>query len=273
MWVREAAVAGRFYPAEDGELREQVRAALAEAHGVPGLRLKALIVPHAGYVYSGPIAATGYASLQASAASIDRVVLLGTCHSPGVEGLAATSATAFQTPLGDVEVDEAAVAEALRFPQVQVNDPAHLVDHALEVQLPFLQAVLGRFRIVPFLVGRVGAGSVAEVLDRLWDGDSTILDVSSDLSHYRVYEEARRLDQATARAIEDLDEEALGPRSACGRDAIAGLVQAARGHGLRCRTLDLRNSGDTAGRRDRVVGYGAFAFFAEVPGGEAADSA
>jgi AmmeMemoRadiSam system protein B len=191
------------------------------------------------------------------------VVLLGTCHTPGIESLATTGCEDFDTPLGSVPVDRAAIEAALRLPRVLVHEEAQLRDHALEVQLPFLQVVLGSFAIAPFLVGRVDPPAVAEVLETLWDGDSTFFVVSSDLSHYRSYDEARRLDRETATAIEGLDAAALGPGSACGRLAIAGLLEAARRHGLGCRTVDLRSSGDTAGPRERVVGYGAFVFTPE----------
>jgi len=218
-------------------------------------------VPHAGYVFSGPVAASGYAWLTSHAESIDRVVLLGTCHTPGIDGLATAFVDAFQTPLGSVPVDRVAVEYALRLPQVQIDEQAHDRDHALEVQLPFLQVVLSSFTIVPFLVGRAAAASVAEVLEGpLWDAERTLFVVSSDLTHHLPYEESRRLDAATARAIERLAEDSLGPRSACGRNAIAGLLHAARHHTLTCRTVDLRSSGDTAGPRDRVVGYGAWVF-------------
>ena len=260
MKVRPPAVAGRFYPADPDRLREQVVQLLAAASvAVPG-RPKALIVPHAGYVYSGPVAASGYAWMVPWLDQIERVVLLGTCHTPGVSGLATTSAEEFLTPLGRVPVDRAAVEESLRFSQVHLDDEAHDRDHALEVQLPFLQVVLGSFAIVPFLVGRADAETVDEILEPLWDGDRTLIVVSSDLSHQHSYEEVRRLDQATAEAIEQLHGEALGPRSACGRNAIVGLLHIARRHGLKCRTVDLRSSGDTAGPRQRVVGYGSWVF-------------
>ncbi len=168
---------------------------------------------------------------------------------------------AFQTPLGSVPVDRAAVEASLRFPQVQLDDEANDRDHALEVQLPFLQVVLGSFLIVPFLVGSADPESVDDVVEPLWDGDRTVIVVSSDLSHHHPYEEARRLDDATARAIERLDGASLGPRSACGRNAIAGLLHTAREHSLLCQTVDLRSSGDTAGPRQHVVGYGAWVFF------------
>jgi len=260
MRVRPATVAGRFYPAAPDRLREQVLQFLADADSpLPG-RPKALIVPHAGYVFSGPVAASGYAWLVPWSDQIKRVVLLGTCHTPGISGLATSSAGAFLTPLGSIPVDRAAVEESLRFSQVHLDDDAHDRDHALEVQLPFLQIVLGSFAVVPFLVGRADAETVAEVLEALWDGDRTFIVVSSDLSHHHSYEEARRLDRATAQAIENLDAAALGPRSACGRNAIVGLLHVAKKHGLNCRTVDLRSSGDTAGPRDRVVGYGSWVF-------------
>lgn len=260
MWVRREVVAGRFYPGDGEELRARVREALAGARVPEGLHPKALIVPHAGYAYSAPVAASGYAALGPDADAIQRVVLLGTCHTSEVEGVAATSAGAFRTPLGMVELDEEGIRAAIELPGVRFDDEAHARDHALEVQLPFLQVVLGAFRILPFLVGAAAERAVAALLDLLWDGSSTLIVVSSDLSHYHPHDEAARRDRAAADAIERLDPDAMGPRSACGREAIAGLLRSARRHHLEARTLDLRNSGDTAGPRERVVGYGAFAF-------------
>jgi AmmeMemoRadiSam system protein B len=271
MPVRPPSVAGRFYPSDPGRLRELVDGLLAEAadrdradadqSSLP----KALIVPHAGFAFSGPVAASGYACLAPWASEIARVVLLGTCHTPNVGGLVTTGYEAFDTPLGRVSVDRPALESVLGLPQVAVHEAAQLRDHALEVQLPFLQVVLPSFAIVPFLVGRVDPLAVAEVLETLWDGDSTLVVVSSDLSHYHSYDEARRLDRATAAAIEGLDAAALGPGSACGRIAIAGLLEAARHHGIRCLTVDLRSSGDTAGPREQVVGYGVFLFAPTLP--------
>ena len=261
MWVRPTVVAGRFYPSDPDQLRELIHRFLASTDPPRGtVKPLALIVPHAGYMFSGPVAASGYAWLVPWSNRIDRVVLLGTCHSPGIDGLVTTSAGAFLTPLGKVEVDSARVEQSLRFAQVQIDDPAVNRDHSLEVQLPFLQEVLDSFAIVPFLVGHSPAHAVAEVIEDLWHSDSTLVVVSSDLSHHRTYEEAQGLDQATAAAIEQLDDNALGAQSACGRNAIAGLLHAARNRNLTCRRLDLRSSGDTAGPRDRVVGYGAWAF-------------
>jgi AmmeMemoRadiSam system protein B len=261
--VRLPVVAGHFYPADPGALRQQVQRLLADAPTPQASQPKGLIVPHAGYVYSGPIAATGYAWLVPWAETIQRVILLGTCHSPGIKGLAATSADIFLTPLGQVPVDRPSVQAALRYPQVLLSDVASDRDHAIEVQLPFLQLVLESFAIVPFLVGQADKDAVADVLDALWDGDRTIIVVSSDLTHHLPIEEARLRDRVTADAIERLDGAALGPRSACGRNAIAGLLTAAQRHGLCSRTVDLRTSGDTAGPRQSVVGYGSWVFSRE----------
>jgi MEMO1 family protein len=261
--ARPPAVAGSFYPAEPERLRAAVAGYLGEvaAHaGRTAAPPKALIAPHAGYVYSGPVAASAYALLAAQRERIERVVLLGPSHRVPLRGLAAPSVDAFQTPLGEVPLDRAALERALALPQVQVLDAAHAWEHSLEVQLPFLQCVLGGFQLVPLVVGEASPGEVAEVLELLWGGDETLVVVSSDLSHYYDYETARRLDAATSRAIEELRPEGLDEESACGRMPARGLLLAAKRHGLRARTLDLRSSGETAGPRDQVVGYGAYAF-------------
>ncbi len=277
--VRPAAVAGRFYPRDPGELRRVIDGFLADvgggmgrgletagrgagAGGTPALLLgpKAVIVPHAGYPYSGPIAASAYAQFLLARDQIRRVVLLGPSHHVAVRGLATSSAEAFATPLGLVPVDVAAVHKARALPQVRELDEAHEYEHSLEVQLPFLQTVLGDFALVPLAVGEATTEEVSQVLDALWDGPETRFVISSDLSHYHDSQVARRLDAATAKAIEGLETGGLGEESACGRAPIRGLLEAARRHGLRARTVDLRNSGDTAGPRDKVVGYGAFVF-------------
>ena len=231
-------------------------AAARAAGGVP----KAVIVPHAGYVYSGPVAAAAYALLAPARGVITRVVLLGPAHRVGFSGLALSSADHFATPLGRVPVDRAAVEQLSGLPQVQVLDAAHAHEHSLEVQLPFLQEVLCDFTVVPLVVGDAEPEEVGAVLDRLWGGPETLIVVSSDLSHYHDYETARRLDRATSQAVEALASEAIGHDQACGRNPIIGLLHVARKKGLTARTVDLRNSGDTAGARDRVVGYGAYVF-------------
>jgi hypothetical protein len=259
--IRPAAFAGSFYPGAPAALEAAVRRYLAEAPaseaGEPSP--KALIAPHAGYVYSGPVAATAYARLAARRGEITRVVLLGPSHRVFVRGLAAPDVDAFETPLGAVPVDRASLARAQQLPQVQVLYRAHELEHSLEVQVPFLQVALGSFSIVPLVVGDASQDEVAEVLDLLWGGDETLVVVSSDLSHYESYESAQRQDAGTVRAIESLRPEAIGEDDACGRIPIRGLLVAARARGLRVRALDVRSSGDTAGPRDRVVGYAAFA--------------
>ena len=221
---------------------------------------KALIAPHAGYLYSGPIAASAYAQLLPARDQIKRIVLFGPSHYVALDGLATSSAEAFATPLGIVPVDVEAVRQVRSLPQVREFDAAHAQEHSLEVQLPFLQCVLGDFTLVPLAVGEATPEDISQVLDALWDGPETRLVVSSDLSHYHDFQTAQRLDRATAKAIEALKPGGIGEERACGRMPIRGLLEAARRHGLRARTVDLRNSGDTAGPHDRVVGYGAFVF-------------
>lgn len=259
--VREPAVAGAFYSAEPGRLEREVRGMLARAQTSSAQRPKALIVPHAGFVYSGPVAASAYALLRDLTPPIERVVLLGPAHRVPVSGLAAPACGVFRTPLGDVTLDDETLRRAAALPQVSVDERAHALEHSLEVQLPFLQAVLPPdFQLAPFAVGEASPEEVAEVLELAWGGPETLILVSSDLSHYYDYATARRMDAETTRAIEALEPGAVGRESACGRVPIRGLLVAARRHGLRARTLDLRSSGDTAGSRDQVVGYGAYAF-------------
>jgi AmmeMemoRadiSam system protein B len=219
-----------------------------------------LIVPHAGYVYSGPVAGSAYALLEPLRDTLRRVVLLGPSHRVPFSGLALSSAEAFATPLGAVALDRAATERLAALPQVHTSDAAHAQEHSLEVQLPFLQEVLREFSLVPISAGDASAEEVADAIDLLWGGPETLILVSSDLSHYYDYEVARRFDQETTRAIEELRPEGLDERSACGRVPVRGLLVAAARHGLGARTLDLRNSGDTSGPRDQVVGYGAYAF-------------
>lgn len=261
--VRPPAVAGMFYPAEAKELAARVDGFLAEAR-VPGMPApKAIIGPHAGYIYSGPISGSAYAPLRGRASGIRRVILLGPAHRVAPAGLAAPTSLGFATPLGVVPLDRAAVDEAARFPQVSIEDRPHALEHSLEVHLPFLQRVLGEFEVVPLVVGHASDEEIAEVLDVLWGGPETLVVVSSDLSHYQDYRTAQRLDRATADAIERLDPDAIGPGDACGCAPVRGLLRIARVRGVRSVTLDLRNSGDTQGPRDEVVGYGAWAFVGE----------
>lgn len=261
--VRRAAVAGRFYPAAADALRAAVKSHVAGGKS-DGRPPKAIIVPHAGYAYSGPIAGSGYAQLRPLKASVQRVVLIGPAHYVPISGLAASSAEFFETPLGRVTVDTTAMERILPFPQVEVSDEAHEPEHSLEVQLPFLQTALKDFRVVPLLVGRSSFDDVAEVLQELWGGPETLIVVSSDLSHFHEYEMARHIDLETAKAITKLRPANLAGKRACGYLAIGALLQLARREKLQPDLLDLRNSGDTAGDRDRVVGYGAFGFFGKT---------
>jgi AmmeMemoRadiSam system protein B len=257
---RQPAVAGVFYPGNPETLRAAIEGYFQEARPVP-CRPHALIVPHAGYRYSATVAAAGYTCLSdRQCRQLRRVILLGTAHTHGAMGLIASGADAFLTPLGPVPVDRSAVEEVVDLPGVRLDDGPHRCDHALEVQAPFLQVLLPRFAIVPFLVGLTESAEVAAVLERLWRFGETLIVVSSDLSHYRDADSARASDARTAKAIVSLDGSAVGPHQACGCHAIGGLLAFAARQGWRGRLLDLRNSGDTYGRRDRVVGYGAFAF-------------
>jgi hypothetical protein len=255
--VREPALAGRFYPANAEALRAAVQSYLSTdpmAATVP----KGIIAPHAGYVYSGPIAGAAHAVLRGLRGRIERVILFGPSHFVRVPGLAVPGSDTFLTPLGSVPIDTDALRRARTLPQVVVNDAAHAREHSLEVHVPFLQEVLGTFKLVPFAVGDATPAQVAEVMELLWGGPETFFVVSSDLSHFHDHETAARLDAETSRRVESLRFEDLSGEQCCGFKAIGGLLQAARARGMHARTLDLRNSGDTAGPRDRVVGYGAY---------------
>lgn len=257
--VRRAAVAGTFYPADPEELRKMVHGYLEKAEATGPLP-KAMIAPHAGYIYSGPIAATAYKRAIGARGRIKRVVLLGPAHRVGFEGIALSSVESFATPLGHVPVDKEAVRAIAGLRNVFVLDEAHAREHSLEVHLPFLQEVLGDFALVPLAVGDAEPDDVARVLDALWGGHETLIIVSSDLSHYHDYVTARALDLATSRAIEALRPEDIEYEHACGRRPINGLLVAARQRGMRAKAIDVRSSGDTAGARDEVVGYGAYIF-------------
>ena len=260
--VRKPFVAGTFYPAEAGALGDAVAAYIAggakEAADAPVP--KAIIAPHAGFVYSGPVAGSAYARLAPGRRRIRRVVLAGPSHRVGFRGIAVPAVAAFETPLGRVPLDRAGIRRLRELSFVAERDDAHAAEHSLEVHLPFLQQVLGDFALVPMVVGDAAPDEVAEALEAVWGGPETVIVVSSDLSHYHPYDTARRMDGETARAIASLDTDGVAEQGACGRRPIRGLLQVARRRGLRAATIDLRNSGDTAGPRDRVVGYGSFVF-------------
>lgn len=260
--VRPAALAGAFYPARPDQLAGMADLYLAQAPDSPLPAPKALIAPHAGFIYSGPIAARAYARLRPARGIIRRVVLLCPNHRVALHGLAAPTARAFRTPLGDVAIDLAALSAVVEDGAALWADEVHAQEHAIEVHLPFLQRTLDDFALVPLVVGEARPEQVARALEALWGGPETLILISSDLSHYHRYDEARARDERTAGAIERLDIPALlaDRDSACGRHAIAGLLVQARARDLACLRLDLRNSGDTEGNADRVVGYGAWAF-------------
>ena len=257
--VRPPAVAGTFYPGDAGALDAAVRGYLAAATA-GGAPPKAVIAPHAGYVYSGAVAAEAYARLAAARDAITRVVLVGPAHRMPFRGIAASGAEAFATPLGAVPVDARATARLMPLPHVVVLNEAHRLEHSLEVQLPFLQRMLGDFRVVPLVVGDATGKQVAEALALLWGGPETLIIVSSDLSHYLGYDAAKTMDAETCNAIEELRPDDIAHEQACGRIPIEGLLAIARDRGMAVATVGLCNSGDTAGPRDKVVGYGAWVF-------------
>jgi len=267
--VRKPAVAGAFYPDQPDQLVGQLHAFL---NGVPpwtGPAPKALIVPHAGYVYSGPVAASAYARLLPARGTIRRVVLLGPSHKVAYRGIAASTDEAYQTPLGVIPVDRQLLQAALQSPGCGILDAAHAQEHSLEVHLPFLQVLLGEFSLLPLVVGEATAEQVAMVLDSVWGGPETLIVISTDLSHYLPYEQAQKLDATTCAAIEAMTPGAIGHEQACGRVPMGGLLYLAKKRGMSIERVDVRNSGDTAGPKDRVVGYGAWA----LSGGDGPEAA
>ena len=264
--IRPAAVAGQFYPDDGRVLRLQLAEMLGQAFPLETHESapKALVVPHAGYIYSGVVAASAYRSLESIRDQVRKVVLLGPAHRYPLQGIALPAASAFATPLGEVEVDHDDWVSLQTLAGVSVSAAAHAFEHSLEVQLPFLQTVLGHFTLVPLLVGNIDSHALLAVIEKLWGGPETLIVVSSDLSHYLPYEKARSIDQATCQQILHFDAR-LDHQQACGATPLCGLLLAAARHRLSAQLLDYRNSGDTAGQRDRVVGYASFAFN-EAPG-------
>ncbi len=266
--VRPPAVAGQFYPGDARELEAVVRGFLGTVgpSPLPPTPPVALVAPHAGYAYSGPVAGSAYALVAPFRGVVRRIVLLGPSHHVAFRGLALPDCEAFDTPLGSHDLDVDGTAAVLGSPIAERYDEPHRDEHCLEVQLPFLRVALGPVPIVPIVTGEASPTEIADMLDRVWAPDTLVV-VSSDLSHYLPYDHAREADRRTADAIERLDGAAVGPHDACGSTAIRGLLEAARRRGLGARCVDLRNSGDTSGSRGRVVGYGAFGFWAEAPSG------
>lgn len=258
--IRTPAVAGMFYPIDPKEIQNVVRGFLQQVKK-PTVIPKAIIAPHAGYIYSGPIAASAYAYLHPLRTVIKRVILLGPSHRVSFEGLAASSAQHFATPLGNIPLDRKAIDDLLTLPQISLLDKAHTLEHSLEVHLPFLQETLDDFILIPLVVGEATPEEIAEVLEKLWGGTETLIVISTDLSHYLDYDTACQIDALTSKAIENLQPEQIRHDQACGRNPVNGLLHVARKRQMTIKTVDLRNSGDTAGTKDRVVGYGAYICF------------
>jgi AmmeMemoRadiSam system protein B len=255
--IRLPVVAGSFYPEQPDILKAMISEYLQQV--APALKVpQAIIVPHAGYIYSGEIAASAYTRLQSRQSSIKHVVLLGPSHKVGFTGLALSHADAFRTPLGDIPLDAEAIASIIHFPFVEYREQAHLLEHSLEVQLPFLQMTLDSFKLLPIVAGDCPAELIEELLELFYGQDDTLIVISSDLSHFHDYQTAQRLDKQTSRLIEQLEYQLLDYDSACGRVPVSGLMALAKKKSLQIETIDLRNSGDTAGNKSRVVGYGAY---------------
>lgn len=258
--TRPSAVAGMFYPAQPDALMTQLTSMLVQAR-TDELAPKAIIAPHAGYIYSGQTAADVYARLANTRKKINTVVLLGPAHRVAFKGIAAPTVAAFATPLGKIPIDQQRIQQATQLENVGYLDQAHAEEHSLEVQLPFLQKLLGEFSLVPFVVGDATQDDVAHLLKLLWDDDSTLIVISSDLSHFLDYETAKQHDLKTANMIENFQGEQLGSHDACGYKPIGGLLKIAKEKDLSIERVSLCNSGDTAGDKNRVVGYASYALY------------
>jgi AmmeMemoRadiSam system protein B len=256
--IRQPAVAGMFYPADKQSLKDDIHEYLNQVTTEQHEKPKAIVVPHAGYIYSGPIAATAFKQIIPFKDKIKRVVLLGPSHRVAFSGLAVPESDVFNTPLGNIQIDQKGIQLLSDLPQVIASDQAHREEHSLEVQLPFLQETLDEFTLIPLVVGDAERHEVAEVINRLWDDEHTLIVISTDLSHYHNYNEAKQLDRSTSDAIVNLKPDLIGYEDACGRNGLKGMMTVAEEKNLSIDILDLRNSGDTVGDKNRVVGYGAY---------------
>ncbi|NQT61751.1 MAG: AmmeMemoRadiSam system protein B [Candidatus Marinimicrobia bacterium] len=260
--IRPSAVSGMFYPGDPHILEDQISGFIHERPNETTAVPKAIIVPHAGTIYSGSIAAAAYRTLLQYRHVIRKVILLGPAHRVYLQGLALPTDDQFQTPLGEINLDTKTIQKLVDdYPQISFSDQAHAEEHSLEVQLPFLQKVLASFRLIPFVVGEATQKEVADVIEYLWGGDESLIVISTDLSHFHSYDEAVKLDTIAANHIESFQGELLGDHSACGRIPLRGFLHLAKQKGMSIKRLDLRNSGDTSGRKDQVVGYGAWGLF------------
>lgn len=262
--TRPAAVAGSFYPQDSRELRRLVNTLLQHADAerppfaFPRTEIQnAIIVPHAGYIYSGPIAASAYRYFQKSPVYIKTVVVLGPAHRVLLRGCASPTAIWFETPLGKIPIAQELIEYLLKQKLIHNDDIAHANEHSIEVHLPFLQTIFEDFSLLPLLVGDVNPDTVAKIISHVW-GPNTLIVISTDLSHFLDYDSAQRRDRETSKAIESLNYNAIGPEDACGCVALSGILLQAQKTGLSVKTLDCRNSADTAGDKQRVVGYGAY---------------
>lgn len=261
--IRPTAVAGMFYPADPQELHREVSGYLSASEPNKGIRaddIKAIIAPHAGYVYSGPVAATAYRYLEELKSQVSNVILIGPSHRVPLLGLATSSADYFNTPLGNIPINRDITDELNDLPFVTELDQAHMMEHSLEVHLPFLQLTLGDFQLVPIVAGDASPDQVDQLITMALRHKNTLLVISSDLSHYHDYQTAQKLDNATCHAIETLSIAELDSQHACGYIPVRGLLKYAKENGLTAKTVDCRNSGDTAGSHNEVVGYGAYVF-------------
>jgi AmmeMemoRadiSam system protein B len=260
MQCRPPAVAGAFYPGDPLELSAMVSELLvaADPTSLPR-RPRALVVPHAGYIYSGGVAAQGYSRLEPFAGEIRRVILLGPNHRVPLAGIAAPDVSCFRTPLGDIDIDQKMISQLADKGLLQINSLPHENEHCLETQLPFLQKLLSDWQLVPLIVGETAVDDVSALLDEVIHDPDNLVIISSDLSHFHEYHEAQRIDSHTSELIETL-QPVVHPQQACGAFPLNGLLQLAGSMGLKVITLDRKNSGDTAGGKDQVVGYGCYAF-------------
>ncbi|VAW70803.1 Candidate phosphomevalonate decarboxylase; COG1355, Predicted dioxygenase [hydrothermal vent metagenome] len=257
--IRPAAVAGMFYPDDPQQLKSEISQYLNRASSSSSSVPKAIIVPHAGYIFSAPVAANAYHLLTPEIQKIKQVILLGPSHHLAFDGIATPDADYFATPLGKIKINHSLCLKAQSLDFVQTNNPAHQREHSLEVQLPFLQVILNDFELTPLVVGNCDMESISQLLELLWGGAETLIVISTDLSHFHNYQVANRLDRKTSQAIEQLQPDLISSENACGKAPLNGLLTLARKKQLTIDCLDLRNSADTAGSMDRVVGYGAYA--------------
>jgi len=260
MKLRTAAVADQFYPADRGQLAAQVTDLLQNSNPYP-IQPKALIVPHAGYVYSGRTAGLAFSLLKSSKNVINKIVILGPCHRVYLKGAAIPRCEFFETPLGNVPLDIDCLAKLSQFPQVSISEEAHILEHSIEVQLPFLQSIFSDFKLIPIVIGDISGQQLTEVINYLWGNEQTLIVVSSDLSHFLDYQSAIALDNQTTKAIESFQPDKISREAACGGEGIKALLNLAQKNHLHVKTLNQCNSADSIGDKNRVVGYGSYAFY------------